>query len=120
MTPPSPIDLAGGPHAALLIHGLASSPLEVRFVARLLHRAGFTVRVPVIPGYSMGYEVGEWWDWLLKAERVYAEMRSTFKTVCIAGLSVGATLALALASRHKDLTAQALWSASAVERDPRP
>jgi len=110
MNPPSPIDLAGGPHAALLFHGLAGSPLEVRFVGKLLQRAGFTVRVPLIPGYSMGYDVTEWWDWLLKAERIYAEMRATFKTVCVAGLSVGATLALALASRHKDLTAQALWS----------
>ena len=57
MNASTPIELPGGTHAALLLHGLGGSPLEVRFVARLLHRAGFSVLVPTLPGYSMGEEV---------------------------------------------------------------
>src|SRR3954464_11012714 len=106
----SPIELPGGEHAALIFHGLAGSPLEVRFVGKLLQRAGFSVFIPVIPGYSMGSSVTEWWDWLLKVEGVYLGLRSRYRTVSVAGLSVGATLALALATRQPDVTSLGLWS----------
>jgi carboxylesterase len=110
MSPSSAIELRGGPHAALLFHGLASNPLEVRFVGRLLHRAGFSVSIPVLPGYSMGYPGSEWPRWLSQAEDVYLRLCAQYKTVSVAGLSSGATLALALAARQPRLDALALWS----------
>ena len=110
MSPSSAIELPGGPHAALLFHGLASSPLEVRFVGRLLHRAGFSVFMPVIPGYSMGYPGSEWPGWLTRAEELYLRLSSQYKTVSVGGLSSGATLGLALAERQPALQALALWS----------
>ena len=33
----------GGPAGVLLVHGLTGTPTEMRFVARGLHNAGFTV-----------------------------------------------------------------------------
>lgn len=105
-----PIELAGGAHAALLFHGLAGSPLEVRFIGRLLQRAGFTVCIPVIAGYSVGTEAGAWTSWVARAEALYAELCARHKTVSVAGLSVGATLALALAARQPGLLSLGLWS----------
>jgi len=110
VNPSSAIELAGGPHAALLFSGLAGSPLEVRFVGRLLHRAGFSVFMPALRGYSMGYSGSEWPLWLTKAEDLYVRLCSQYKTVSVAGLSAGATLALALAVRQPALQALALWS----------
>jgi carboxylesterase len=34
---------AGGPVGVLLIHGLGGTPVELKVVARGLHKAGFTV-----------------------------------------------------------------------------
>jgi carboxylesterase len=110
VNPSSAIELAGGPHAALLFSGLAGSPLEVRFVGRLLHRAGFSVFMPALRGYSMGYSGSEWPLWLTQAEDLYVRLCSQYKTVSVAGLSAGATLALALAVRQPALQALALWS----------
>lgn len=105
----APIELRGGPHAALLLHGLAGSPLEVRFIGKLLHRAGFSVVIPTLAGYSMGTPGTDWPDWVAKTEQIYLRLCSQYKTVSVAGLSVGATLSLALASRQPKLQAVALW-----------
>ena len=104
------IELPGGAHAALLLHGLAGSPLEVRFAGRLLQRAGFSVSIPVIAGYSVGSEGARWTSWVSTAEAHYAAMCSRYKSVSVAGLSVGAALGVALAARQPRLLSLALWS----------
>ena len=38
--------LKGNEHAVLLFHGLAATPLEVRYLANALHRQGFSVFAP--------------------------------------------------------------------------
>ena len=110
MNESTPIELAGGAHAALLFHGLAGSPLEVRFVGKLLQRAGFAVSIPMIPGYSMGAEATSWPSWVTQAEDFYVRLCARHKTVSVAGLSVGAALALALAARQPQLLSLGLWS----------
>ena len=109
MSSAASIHMPGGAHAALLLHGLAGSPLEVRFIGRLLHRAGFSVSIPVIPGYSTGSAGATWQDWLASVEVIYGTLRKRYKTVSVAGLSVGANLALALAARPAGPLAIALW-----------
>jgi carboxylesterase len=44
------IDMRGGEHAVLLIHGLTGSPFEMKYLARQLNRAGFTVKGPCLAG----------------------------------------------------------------------
>jgi carboxylesterase len=107
---PGSLHLAGGAHAALVVHGLASTPLEVRFVARLLQAAGFTVVAPTLAGYSMGEVCGPWEAWLAALERVFENLARSYRSICVAGLSAGATLALALAERRRDVRSLALWS----------
>jgi carboxylesterase len=92
----------------LILHGLAGSPLEVRLMGKLLQRAGFSVSIPTIAGYSAGTTSTSWRAWLAKTAEVHADLRSRYKTVSVAGLSAGATLAVAFASTQK-LDALALW-----------
>jgi len=103
------IHLPGGAHATLLLHGLASSPLEVRFIAKLLHRAGFSVFMPVIAGYSRATQITNWRDWMDKTAEIHRTLCSQYKTVSVGGLSAGATLALAFAAKTRSLQALALW-----------
>jgi carboxylesterase len=93
-----------------VLHGLCGSPLEVRFVSRLLHRAGFSVSMPTIDGYSMGTAIKRWEEWVAGAAAVYQGLRARYKTVSVAGLSMGATLALALARRCPEIQSLALWA----------
>lgn len=101
--------LPGGPHAALLLHGLAGSPLEVRLMGKLLQRAGFSVSIPTIAGYSAGSAGTSWREWVAATAGIYTELRSKYKTVSVAGLSAGATLALAVAMNGTKPDALALW-----------
>jgi carboxylesterase len=106
---PAALFLPGGPHAALILHGLAGSSLEVRLMGKLLQRAGFSVSIPTIAGYSAGSPGTTWRKWLAQTGEVYGELRSRYKTVSVAGLSAGATLALALAMNSVKPDALALW-----------
>ncbi len=105
--------MKGNEHAVLLVHGLASSPLEVRYLAASLNRSGFTVSAPCLPryGYSDGQQnCGTWQDWIEILRAEYIDLERRYETVCVGGLSMGATLALALASQERDITALALLS----------
>ncbi|QDQ81998.1 alpha/beta fold hydrolase [Paraburkholderia megapolitana] len=97
---------AGDQHAVLLLHGLSSSPLELRFLARFLHNEGFTTCAPVLDGYSAGMPEQQMERWLDAAVAEYDALASRYARVSICGLSIGSTLALALARRRP--TAQAL------------
>ncbi len=97
----------------LLIHGLASSPLEVRYLATALNRAGFSVFAPQLPHYGAvqdGERCGTWQEWLEDIRTRYFTLEEQFDTVCVGGLSMGATLSLALATQERSITAVALLS----------
>jgi len=96
------IELIGGEHAVLLIHGLQGVPTEVQALAKRLHKAGYTVRVPHFKGY--GYTVGDnahsvtpWRDWRGQVMLELRNLKRQYKTVSIGGLCIGAVLALSVA-----------------------
>jgi len=93
------IDMQGGEHAALLIHGLTGSPFEMKYLARQLHRAGFTVKGPCLAGH--GSTLGDlkktrWQDWYGTVYESFRELKRSHATVSVAGLCMGALLALKL------------------------
>lgn len=94
------IRLAEGEDAVLLLHGLAGSPLEMRYVANALHRDGFSVSVPHIAGYGYGSRVSHWRDWHASARDHLRGLRREYRTVSVGGLCIGAVLALALAAEQ--------------------
>jgi carboxylesterase len=106
------IHLPGREHGVLLIHGLLSSPLELRFVGRVLNRAGFTVHVPQIPGYSVGTSITDRHDWIEAVSAEYRSLARQCQSVSIGGLCIGAVLAMSLVQRG--LVAQSLTLLSAT------
>lgn len=89
----------------LLLHGLCSSPLEVRLFARTLRGRGFHVETPVLRGYSAkeaepGGDVvaADFRRWIADAITEVQRLAQAHDEVTICGVSLGATLALAVAA----------------------
>lgn len=100
--PMKQIELSGGEHAVLLIHGLQGVPTEIQALAKRLNKAGYTVRVPHFKGY--GYTAGDtarsvtpWRDWRNQVLIELRDLKRQCKTVSIGGLCIGAVLALSVA-----------------------
>lgn len=110
------IDIAGGRKAVLLLHGLYGNPLEMRYLGRKLNRAGYTVRIPYIHG--CGAADGRWlaaksrWEhWREQVEAHFDALRRDHDQVSVAGLCIGADLALALAlTRSADIHALCVYA----------
>jgi carboxylesterase len=98
-----PLNLPGGRRGVLLFHGLSSTPLELQFLARGLHRAGFSVRIAVIEGYSHGLPCAtpsNHRDWAAAALVEFDRMRQQCDTLAVGGLCIGALLSLHIAAQR--------------------
>jgi len=96
----------GGRSGVLLVHGLAGTPVEMRFVARGLHAAGFTVHAVQLAGHcgSVADLVATGWrDWRKSVEAAVDALAAQVDHVFVAGLSMGAVLALELAIARPEL-----------------
>ena len=85
---------------AVVLHGLTGTPASVSGVAVALASAGFAVEVPVLPGHGTTPEdLAEcgWDDWVGAAKKAYAALDGS---VVVVGLSMGGSLATALAASH--------------------
>lgn len=95
--------MIAGDHAVLLIHGLQGVPAEMMPLAKRLHKAGYTVRVPHFKGYGYhagdtAYSVTTWQDWHNQVLAQFRDLKGRYRTVSVGGLCIGAVLALSLAS----------------------
>lgn len=104
----SPIESSD--HAVLLLHGLSSSPLELRFLAKLLVEEGFATHTAELPGYSAGTGHQRMEQWISAAVAEFDELAVRYRHVSICGLSMGATLAAAVAHERPDARALLLLS----------
>lgn len=115
-----PIQFAGGPHAIVLFHGLSSSPLELQIVARGLSRAGYTVLLPTIPGFT--WQAGEptppdWRRWVAAASDVFERQCAQYESVSVGGLCIGAVLALHVAAKRTGTPASVLALSTTLHYD---
>jgi carboxylesterase len=100
-----PFAADGGAVGVLLIHGFTGSPASMTPWARHLHDAGFTVRVPRLPGHGTRWQemnITTWQDWYAEAERSFRELSGQCSTVFVMGLSMGGSLTLRLAEMKGD------------------
>lgn len=106
--------MKGGKDAVLLIHGLTGSPFEMKHLAKRLHKAGFTVRVPLLAGHGTSIqELSKlhWQDWYGTVVETFNELKKEHDSVSVSGLCMGALLALQLAADYEDeVTAISLLS----------
>jgi carboxylesterase len=98
----------------LLVHGLGGTPVELRFVAQGLTRAGFTVYCPLLEGHGGTDEelnATSWQDWYETLCAAHDELSARCDMIVVGGLSSGALLALHLAAqRPKKVHATLLFS----------
>jgi len=105
------INLVAGEDAVLLLHGLAASPLEMRFLARALHRAGFSVHAPHIAGYGYGAAASDFSAWQAGVRAKFENLQREYRSVSVGGLCIGAVLALSLAAeKGREVAALSLLS----------
>ena len=108
----------GGPHGALVLHGFTGNPTSMRGVAEALAGAGFAVELPRLPGHGTTIDDmldTTFGDWSGAAEDALAHLQARLPEggkVVVAGLSMGGTLTVWLATRHPDLAGIALINAA--------
>ena len=110
------LDLPRGDDAVLLVHGLCSSPLELQYLGKQLHKAGFAVHIPYLRGYgapsaSDPVPVSRWEHWRYLVLEHFDDLSKRYRSVSVCGLCIGADLALsAAAARPGKVAALALLS----------
>lgn len=90
----------------VLCHGFTGSPASLRGWGEELAGAGFSVRIPLLPGHGTRWQdmnATGFDDWLAELVTATRELRERCDTVVVGGLSMGGTLALRLAELHGDL-----------------
>jgi len=99
---PMSVDGTGAPGriGVLVSHGFTGSPFSMRPWAQHLAEAGFTVRMPLLPGHGTSWQdlnATRWTDWYAEVRRAYTDLAGRCDSVFLAGLSLGGTLVLRLA-----------------------
>lgn len=90
-----------GATGVLLLHGLAGTPAELRFLANRLSANGIEVSTPTLFGLAGNTDISDlsrWPDWLNEARKAYDKLAVSCDRVYVGGLSAGAVLALKLAA----------------------
>jgi carboxylesterase len=100
----APFELGEGEDGCLLLHGFTGTPWDVRPLGEALAQSGWHVRAPRLPGHGLSPEAMlevTWRDWEQAAEDGLSSL-GQHSRLFVAGLSMGALLALILAARHPE------------------
>jgi carboxylesterase len=93
--------LSGRAPAAVLVHGFGGTPAEMRGLAEALHRQGWTVDAPLLPGFGADIATlteRRYEDWLAAVEAAGRALTAAgHRPVLLVGYSLGAGLALVAA-----------------------
>jgi carboxylesterase len=87
----------------VLSHGFTGSPVSMRPWAEHLAAAGYTVRLPRLPGHGTTWQElnrTRWQDWYAAVDAAFRELHERCERVFVGGLSMGGTLVTRLAQEH--------------------
>lgn len=101
-----PMSADGGPVGVLVLHGFTGNPQSVRPLAEGLADAGFSVEMPLLSGHGTTVEDmldTTWSDWAADAEAALRALADRTTTQVVAGLSMGGSLTVWLATKHPEL-----------------
>jgi len=94
----------------ILIPGLNGSGLELGQLPRFLENNGHKVLIPEIDGYLYGSTPKKFETWISQIDSLLDRQFEHYEYIHIGGISMGATLALAVASQRTDLANLILMS----------
>jgi carboxylesterase len=84
-------------------HGFTSTPASMRPWAQHLADAGYSVRLPLLPGHGGTWQDTNrtrWPQWYAAIEDAYLDLAQSCDVVVACGLSMGGTLVTRLAQQH--------------------
>jgi len=97
-------------HAVVLLPGLCGSELEMGAIPRLLKQSGYSYAIPLIKGYSAHTGITSYKNWIDEAEQFVSDLMETHLSVSLVGLSMGATLSLAVAASNQKIQSLSILS----------
>lgn len=114
---------SGGSFGVLLCHGFTSTPQSLLSWAQAYAAAGYTVRLPLLPGHGTTWQDmnrTRWPHWYAEVDQALSDLHTQCTRVVVAGLSMGGALALRLAQRRpQDVTGLVLVNPSVMSSDRR-
>lgn len=90
--------------AVLLVHGLGGTAYDLGALGRTLEEAGYVTHTPLLPGHGSNPEdlkATRWQDWVGAIEQEYHRLSQQYTRVHLAGICLGALVALEVARRVK-------------------
>src|SRR6185503_9756586 len=96
------IDLQeGGSRGVLLLHGFGDTPQTLSLLAHRLHKAGYNVLAPLLPGHGRtmkAFRASNAGEWVDAARQSLATLQRRTVSTSIVGLSMGGALAVLAAA----------------------
>ena len=99
------IFLKGGKNAVLLVHGITGTPSEMRYMAKCLNKAGYTVLCNTLPHHCSTLEElkrATWQEIVDLCVNDFQFLKNGHEKVFVGGLSMGALVSIHLACRFPD------------------
>jgi carboxylesterase len=100
-----------GSPGVLLLHGFGDTPQTLSLLARRLHKSGYSVVAPLLPGHGRtmkAFRSSSADEWIDAARQSLSALQQRSPSVSIAGLSMGGALAVLAAAGSTDISALVL------------
>jgi carboxylesterase len=114
-----PVSADNGPVGVVLSHGFTGTPASLRPWAEHLAAAGYSVRLPRLPGHGTTWQQMNrttWDEWFGAVDHAYAELAERCAQVFAGGLSMGAGLVTRLAEEHPEISGLVLVNPALATR----
>jgi carboxylesterase len=101
-----PFYLEGNDIGILISHGFMGTPQSVRFLGEKIAEHGYTVCAPRLKGHGTHYqdlELCSYQEWFESLEEGYERLKTRCAAIFVIGQSMGGTLTLHLAHKHRDI-----------------
>lgn len=99
--------------AVMLVHGVTGSPIEMKYVAKALNRAGYTVYAPLLAGHGRDLAAlrrTRWEDWYDGIASAAYLLSRRVDRMFVAGMCMGGLLGLRLANEDRNVCGLAIYS----------
>lgn len=103
----------GNDTGVLLLHGLTATTVEMRRLGEAIHRQGYTVAGPLLPGHGTSPEdlaTKKWQNWFACAADAYQGLALNCSRIFVGGESMGGLLTLYLAAQQPEIAGIMLYA----------